>query len=176
MYSGDYLGLNSDYVYAQYATPTIAPSITNIDGPTTIITTINGGGGGQASGPNVTISGGVTGMTFVASGNTITLQGTLDVDNGGTGATTASAARANLGAAKSGVNADITQFTGLTGNGGFHAWTGTPDQASHATYSGTASVGYVQAELQGMMDSLQQVTGLVMALLTALLANGVVET
>jgi hypothetical protein len=74
------------------------------------------------------------------------------------------------------VNADITQFTGLAGNTGFNVWTGTPDQASHATYSGTASVGYVQAELQGVMDSLQQATGLIMALLTALLANGVVET
>jgi hypothetical protein len=85
-------------------------------------------------------------------------------------------ARAALGAAKSGTNSDITSFTALNGNTGFNAWTGTPNQATHATYSGTASVGYVQAELQGVMDSLQQATGLIMALLTALLANGVIET
>lgn len=38
----------------------------------------------------------------------------IPVANGGTGATTAAAARTNLGAAASGANADITSLTGLT--------------------------------------------------------------
>jgi hypothetical protein len=158
--------LNATQIYYNYAiqlppAPTIA---TNISGDVTVITTINGNSG-QATGPTITLSGGSTGYEFIASAGTVSLA----VDN-------ATTVRTSISAAKSGVNADITQFTGLAGNTGFNAWTGTPDQASHATYSGTASVGYVQAELQGVMDSLQQTTGLIMALLTALLANGAVET
>lgn len=38
----------------------------------------------------------------------------VDIPYGGTGATTASGARANLQAARSGINSDITQLTGLT--------------------------------------------------------------
>jgi hypothetical protein len=158
--------LNATQIYYNYAiqlppAPTIA---TNISGDVTVITTINGNSG-QATGPTITLSGGSTGYEFIASAGTVSLA----VDN-------ATTVRTSISAAKSGVNADITQFTGLTGNTGFNAWTGTPNQASHVTYSGTASVGYVQAELQGVMDSLQQATGLIMALLTALLANGVVES
>ena len=40
--------------------------------------------------------------------------GTLPLGNGGTGSTTAAGARANLGAAASGANSDITSLTGLT--------------------------------------------------------------
>lgn len=43
------------------------------------------------------------------------LIGTLGVADGGTGATDATGARANLSAAASGANADITSMTGLTG-------------------------------------------------------------
>ena len=139
----------------------IAP--TTITGDAAVITTINGNSG-QATGPVITLSGGSTGYEFVASAGTVALA-----------VSDAATIRSSISAAKSGVNGDITQFTGLTGNTGFNAWTGTPDQASHATFSGTASVTYVQAELQAVMDSLQQTTGLIMALLTALLANGVIE-
>jgi flagellin-like hook-associated protein FlgL len=155
--------LDSDYTYQTYAPP-IAPIISpTVTGDVTVVTTINGNSG-QATGPTITLSGGATGYEFNAGMGTITLA----VDNAAT-------VRSSISAAKSGVNADISQFTGLTGNTGFNAWTGTPDQATHATFSGTASVGYVQAEMQAVMDSLQQATGLIMALLTALLANGVVE-
>ena len=155
------LPLTSDFTYAQYSPPVITAPITNITGDsTTIVTTINGAGG-----PNINFVSSI-GYEFTGGpgGNVV-----MSVSN-------ATLARTSISAAKSGVNDDISQFTGLTGNTGFNAWTGTPNQASHPTYSGTASVGYVQAELQGVMDSLQQATGLIMALLTALLANGVVET
>ena len=159
--------LDSTFTYSLYSQP-VAPSTTIINtGDVTVsttITTINGNSG-QTTGPAVTISGGSTGYDFVAAAGNVT----LTVAN-------ATTIRTSISAAKSGTNADITSFTGLLGNTGFNAWTGTPDQATHATYSGTASVGYVQAELQGVMDSLKQATGLIMALLTALLANGVVET
>ena len=151
--------------YTQYDVPqAVNISQTFLGNTTTVVNTINGGGGGQATGPTITFGGGSTGYTFDATGNSVNLV-----------LSSAATVRTSISAAKSGVNSDITSFTALTGNTGFNAWTGTPNQASHATYSGTASVGYVQAELQSVMDSLQQATGLIMALLTALLANGVIE-
>jgi hypothetical protein len=47
--------------------------------------------------------------------NSATVSGTIPVSQGGTGATNASDARTNLGAAASGANSDITSITGLTG-------------------------------------------------------------
>lgn len=114
MYDYNYLGLNSDYTWNEYLAPSIVPSVTNVEGSTTVITTINGGGGGQVTGSVITISGGVTGLTFVGGGQTITLQGVLDEGSGGTGATTPAGARTNLEAAKSGVNTDITQLNGAS--------------------------------------------------------------
>lgn len=68
---------------------------------------------------SVGVSGGTTGLTTsggpVTSSGTITLAGTLAVANGGTGATTAPDARANLSAAVSGTNNDITSMTSITG-------------------------------------------------------------
>ena len=82
--------------------------------------TIAASGGGEiGTVTSVAASGGTTGLTFTGSpittSGTLTLGGTLDVDNGGTGATSASAARTNLGAAASGANADITSMTAITG-------------------------------------------------------------
>lgn len=78
-----------------------------------------GGGGGSGTVTSVNVSGGTTGLTTsggpVTTSGTITIAGTLDVDNGGTGATTASGARANLGAAASGANSDITSMSGING-------------------------------------------------------------
>jgi len=45
---------------------------------------------------------------------TLSLTNALSVSNGGTGATTASGARTNLGAAESGANSSITSLSGLT--------------------------------------------------------------
>lgn len=68
-----------------------------------VIMVLSGGGGGSGTVTSINVSGGTTGLTTsggpVTTSGTITLAGTLDLDNGGTGATTAAGARANLGAA-----------------------------------------------------------------------------
>ncbi len=78
---------------------------------------IPGDGGGTVT--SIDASGGTTGLTFtggpITTSGLLTLGGTLGVVNGGTGATSAVAARTNLGAAASGANSDITNLTGLTG-------------------------------------------------------------
>lgn len=67
---------------------------------------------------SVNADGGTTGMSFsggpITSSGTLTLGGTLDLDNGGTGATTAGGARTNLGLA---IGTDIPALdgTGATG-------------------------------------------------------------
>ncbi len=73
---------------------------------------------------SVNVSGGSTGLVFtggpVTGSGTITMSGTLDLDNGGTGQTTAAGARGALGAAASGANTDITalkQDTAVTETG-----------------------------------------------------------
>ena len=72
-------------------------SITNGNGSITIASTA--GGGGTVT--SIDVAGGTTGLTFsggpITTSGTITMAGTLDLDNGGTGATTASGARTNLG-------------------------------------------------------------------------------
>ena len=72
-------------------------------------------GGGSGTVTSVNVSGGTTGLTTsggpVTTSGTITLAGTLDVDNGGTGATTASGARTNL-------DVPSTSGSGATGTWG----------------------------------------------------------
>lgn len=74
---------------------------------------------GSGTVTSVNVSGDSTGLTFtggpITTSGTITLGGTLSVAYGGTGATTASGARANLSAAVLGANGDITSLTGITG-------------------------------------------------------------
>jgi hypothetical protein len=159
------LALNSDYTSETYAAPVVSITPITVEGAAAPVVTINGNSGGGAAGPAVTFSGGSTGYEFTATGNSITL--TL---------ANAATARAALGAAASGANADINTFSALTGNTGFSAWTGTSDGSSHATYSGTASVAYVQAELQGAMDALKQATEFIKKLVDANIASGVLET
>jgi hypothetical protein len=76
-------------------------TITNSSGAITIAAAGGGGGGGSGTVTSVNVSGGTTGLSFtggpVTTSGTITASGTLALANGGTGATTASAARSALG-------------------------------------------------------------------------------
>lgn len=60
------------------------------------------------------LTGGVTSSAVTITGGTITGITDLAVADGGTGASTAAAARTNLGAAASGANADITSLASLS--------------------------------------------------------------
>jgi len=95
---------------------------------------------------SVGLSGGTTGLTVsgspVTGSGTLTLGGTLAVASGGTGATTPAGARTNLGAAASGVNADITslvQAVAINQSGPIDSTTigfrGIPQNAQGAAYT-----------------------------------------
>ena len=95
---------------------------------------------------SVGLSGGSTGLTVsgspVTGSGTLTLGGTLAVASGGTGSGTAAGARANLGAAASGVNADITslvQAVAINQSGPIDSTTigfrGVPQNAQGAAYT-----------------------------------------
>lgn len=165
-YNLDNPDLESTQLYYNYGVPLpiITTSPTAVPGDVTVINTINGGGGGQATGPTITLGSNWSGVNFIASAGTVNIE-----------ITNAANARTALEAAKSGVNSDLTQFTVLTGSGGWTIWTGTPDKTSHATYSGTASVGYVQAEIQTLMDKVQQLSEAFKALQDTLLAGGEIK-
>jgi len=80
--------------------------------------TIAASGAGFGTVTSVGVDGGATGLNFtnspITTNGTIVMGGTLNVASGGSRATTATAARANLSAAKSGANSDITSLSGLT--------------------------------------------------------------
>ena len=151
----DYLGLSAEYTYtAEYAPYAISSPTTNITVTGTglaPVTTINGNSG-QATGSTINISGGSTGLDFNAAGNTIALIGTLNVASGGTGASTATAARSNLNAAASGVNNDITMLMALAGSGGWTLPTGTGSKAGFDT--ATATLTQVAETLKALLDML----------------------
>ena len=105
-------------------------SSTTVTANTTNAITFNNSGTGAASGQTFngstayTISYNTLGASPLAGSASLTTVGTLTTGTwnastiallyGGTGATTASGARSNLGAAASGTNSDITSLTGLT--------------------------------------------------------------
>lgn len=154
MYNDYNSQLDTDFTYtAEYQpfafTTTIAPIVIEGSAPVTVI---NGGGGGQAVGPNVTFTGGSTGLNFVAAGNTLSLTGTLVIANGGTGGTTVATARANLSAAILGINDDITQLIGLTGSGGWGAPTGTATKTTFDT--ATVTLPQLAERVKAIIDVL----------------------
>jgi hypothetical protein len=107
------IGNGSGYTLATLSAGT-GIDITNTAGGISI--SVDGGGVGTVT--SVGVDGGATGINFtnspITTNGTIVMGGTLNVASGGTGATTATAARANLSAAKSGANSDITSISGLT--------------------------------------------------------------
>jgi len=125
-------------------------------GAGTLTLSISGGGVGTVT--SVNASGGTTGLTFsggpITTAGTITMAGTLAVANGGTGATNATAARANLGAgtgngsvtsvAVSGSNGIGVTGSPITTSGTFAlslgAITPTSVSTSNLTVSSTVSV------------------------------------
>jgi hypothetical protein len=64
----------------------------------------------------LTLGGSPTTALLAATSITVGWSGELAVSRGGTGASTASDARTNLGAAASGANSDITSLSGITGS------------------------------------------------------------
>lgn len=107
------IGNGSGYTLATLTAGT-GISVTNSSGGITIAAS----GAGFGTVTSVGVDGGATGLNFtnspITTNGTIVMGGTLNVASGGTGATTATAARANLSAAKSGANSDITSISGLT--------------------------------------------------------------
>jgi hypothetical protein len=179
--------IDPDYTYQEYSIPPPSLSVTNIAGDVSVVTTINGGGGGQATGPNVTFSGGATGLNFTASGNTITLSGTLAAASGGTGQSSyakgdllaASAAtvlsKLTVGANNARLAADSATLTGLIwilASTGWGAASGTLSRAAYAAYAGqTVSNPPTQVEVQAIDDALKLLSETVAALITDLTAQ-----
>jgi hypothetical protein len=117
-----------------------------------------GGGGGGGTVTSITVTGGTTGLSFtpatpVTTSGTFSMQGTLALTNGGTGATDASGARTNLGLGTMSTQAaSAVAITGGTISGLTSLGTGTVSASSTITGSriiastgGGASAGHVFA-------------------------------
>lgn len=78
--------IDLDYqgIYVWYATVPVSTtiSITSGDSGPVPLTTINVDSGGPVTGPAITLTGGASGLTFVASGSTITLTGSASGGGG----------------------------------------------------------------------------------------------
>lgn len=99
-----YVVLAADGNIANERVLTAGSGISITDGGAGSTVTIAATGGGSGTVTSVDVAGGTTGLTTsggpITTTGTITLSGTLSVANGGTGATTAAAARTALSAAE----------------------------------------------------------------------------
>jgi len=143
------------------ATLTAGSGITITNGAGSITIAATGGGGGSGTVTSVDVSGGTTGLTFtggpVTSSGTITAGGTLAIANGGTGATTASAARANLGA---GTGDGTVTSVGGTGTVNGITLTGTVTSTGNLTLGGTLSGVNLATQVSGTLPVANGGTGL----------------
>jgi hypothetical protein len=122
--TGDNLTFKSNNVGYRWATADGSNGqVLTTDGSGNLsFTTVSGGGGGSGTVTSVAMDGGTTGLTYsgspITTSGTITLGGTLAVANGGTGSTTASGARTNLGLGTMATqNANAVNITGGTISG-----------------------------------------------------------
>lgn len=129
-------------------TPAAAP-VTSVAGRTGVVT-LNSADIGDATDANTAsvlvkrdASGNFSAGTITATltGNATNVSGTVAVANGGTGATTAAAARTNLGVAASGANTDITTMTGIAKNSTGHIALATTGTATAYVLTNTVSIG-----------------------------------
>lgn len=134
----------------------LVPVVQNGQTVRTTTGAIGGGGGGSGSVTSVNVSGGTTGLTTsggpITTTGTITLGGTLNVANGGTGGTTAQQARANVLPSYTGnasyvlrVNAGATDVEWSASGGGgsgsvVQVATGTGLTGGPITTSGTIAI------------------------------------
>jgi hypothetical protein len=105
-----------------------------------------GGGGGTGTVTSINVSGGSTGLTTsggpITTAGTISLAGTLDVNNGGTGAITAAAALTNLGAYPASNPNGYTSNTGTVTSVGISAPSLFSVSGSPVTSTGTLALTY----------------------------------
>ena len=134
---------------------------------TTVSNILASAGAGTVT--SVNVSGGTTGLTTsggpITTSGTITLAGTLDVDNGGTGATTAANARTNLDVpSRSGSGASGTWSIDVTGNAGTVTngvyTTGSYSNPSWiTTLAGSKITGNISGNAAGLTSTLGTGTG-----------------
>ena len=121
-------------------------SIANGNGSITITSTAGGGTVTSVSG-----SGGTTGLTLtggpITGIGTLTLGGALNVANGGTGATTAAGARANLGAGTG--NGTVTSVSGAGSTNGL-SLSGTVTSTGSITLGGSVTSVATGATIDGV--------------------------
>jgi hypothetical protein len=112
--------------------------------PSFTVAVPGGGGGGGGNVSSVDASGGTTGLTFsggpITSSGVLTLAGTLDLDNGGTGATDAATALTNLGAYPATNPSGYTTNTGTVTSVDLTAGTGISVSGGPVTSSGAITV------------------------------------